>query len=107
MICPHCKSEINLKERSTNQNRYYWGQVVGLIASETGHSALEIHEILRMMFLPHDTVNLKGNEFIVPKSTTVLSTIEMEEYLARIRAWASTELGIFITLPNEVANDTI
>lgn len=105
MKCPVCRNEVNLKPRSSNQSRYYWGIVVGAIANSTGHSSLEIHEILRMMFLPHETVSLKGNDYIVPRSTTELSTSEMEEYLSRIRAWAGTELSIPIPLPNEVIND--
>ena len=71
------------------------------IAGHTGHSPDEVHEILRIRFLPSEQVNLGGHDYIIAKSTTALTTTEMENYLSRIRAWASVDLGVFIQLPNE------
>lgn len=101
MRCPICKNKINVKPRSNNQSRYYWGQVVDPIASETGHSPAEIHEILKQMFIPKETIKLSGVEYIVPRSSTELSTREFEEFLAQIRAWAGIELRLKILLPHE------
>ena len=99
MQCPKCKFEI--KPRSNKQNRYYWPVVVGTIADHTGHTPQEIHEILRAQFLPAYQVKIGEHEYIISKSTTELTTVEMENYLSRIRSWASTELGCYIQEPNE------
>jgi hypothetical protein len=37
----------------------------------------------------------------IPRSTATLSTLEMEDYLARVREFASMELGCYIPEPNE------
>ena len=105
MRCPVCHSDINIKPRSSNQSRYYFGQVVAPIAEHTGHSALEIHEILKQMFIPKEVLKISGVEYTVARSTTDLTTVEMEQYLALIRAWAGIELGVSIMLPNEYIND--
>src|SRR3990167_399857 len=91
------------KGRSLNQNAYMWGVVYEMIASETGHSTEEIHEYMKAMFLPRHFIRLgKGNkEQQLTKSTTTLSTFEMEEYLEKVRAFAAMELSIRIPLPHE------
>ena len=81
------------KPRSDNENRYYWGVVVKILSDETGHLPDEIHEALKHKFL------MDG---LVAKSTAMLSTVEMEEYLSRIRTWASMDMNIYIPEPNEV-----
>jgi hypothetical protein len=87
--------------RSNNQNSYYWGVVLELLTC-TGYTAEEMHEIMKYKFL--QTIKIipdkKGMPYI--KSTTKLNTIEMEEYLEKIRRFASMELNCFIPLPNEV-----
>lgn len=88
-------------QRSDRQNRYYHGVVLKLIADECGHTADEIHEVLKGSFLV-EFITLKGKEVISFKSTANLSTAEFEEYLSQVRAWASTELKIYIPLPNEI-----
>ena len=87
------------KQRSLNQNRYYWGVVVKILADEIGYSKDEMHDALRWEFL-----NISEDEKALPtvKSTTELSTIEMETYLEEIREWADTQLDIYIPLPNEI-----
>jgi hypothetical protein len=83
--------------RSGNQNRYYWGVVVKILAEELGYIDEEVHDSLKARFL----ADYSG---ILPrvKSTTVLSTVEFEDYLSQVRTFASTELNVFIPLPNEV-----
>ena len=82
--------------RSLNQNKYYWGVIIKMLGDEFGYIAEEMHDALRMRFLQVHT-----NKLPTIKSTTELSTKEMEEYLSKIRQWAS-EQGIFLPLPNEV-----
>jgi hypothetical protein len=93
------------KPRSLNQNNYYFGVLVKMISDHTGHSEYETHEILKVMFLPEriELQTKKGIEYkTIGKSTTTLSTGQMEEYNTKIREWASINLGLYIPLPNEV-----
>ena len=89
------------KNRSKFQNNYYFGVVVDLISEETGHEPEEIHEILKNMFLTQHT-DILGIGVDYVKSTIMLSTVEMEDYLSKCRQFGSLTLGIFIPLPNEV-----
>lgn len=85
-------------KRSINQNNYYFGVVVEILADYCGYEREEMHEALKEKFLsaiPDD----HGLRKI--KSTTKLNTIEMEEYLEKIRLWASVELNCYIPNPNE------
>ena len=83
---------------SLNQNKYYWGIIIKMLGDEFGYIAEEMHDALRMRFLQTHTDKLP-----TIKSTKKLSTKEFEEYLSKIRQWAS-EQGTFLPLPNEICN---
>lgn len=109
MKCPICKCEFtpNLKNRSTQENRYYFGVVVKALSELTGFNPDEMHEILKHKFLKKSVwiTNIeKGTveEVVITQSTTELTTVEFENYLAKIRQWAGEELNCPIPLPNEV-----
>ncbi|MBX4215588.1 hypothetical protein KW797_01420 [Candidatus Parcubacteria bacterium] len=89
------------KARSNSQNRYMWGVVYEILASETGHTQEEVHEYMKATFLPREFITLGDKEQQLVKSTTTLSTFDMEVYLEKIRVFAATELGIRIPLPRE------
>lgn len=91
-----------IKERSTAQNRYMWGAVYTMIAAETGHSTEEVHEFMKSELLPRCFVKIGDKEQEITKSTTSLSTYEMEEYLEKVRAFAASELNLRIPLPHEI-----
>jgi hypothetical protein len=84
------------KGRSDNQNRYYWGVVIKLIADFTGYFDHEVHDTLKSIFLWDYTQKMPR-----VRSTSDLTTAEFEEYLLKCRQYADTELSIFIPLPNE------
>ena len=91
--------------RSRQQNKYYWGVVVETLAKELGYLPDEMHEILKAQFLREHIKIQHGfaeKEVEVIKSTTDLSTKEMEEYCEQIRIWAIHDFGIRILTPNEV-----
>lgn len=88
--------------RSDSQNRYYWGVIVRILVNELGYFDDEIHEFLKEKFLPKKHIALGGYEFDVATSTSRLSTKEFEDFASKVRAWASSDLNIFIPLPNEV-----
>jgi hypothetical protein len=83
------------KQRSDNQNAYYWGVCLQLISDHTGESTEDLHDHFRVRFLMH------GERFARPKSTTSLTTAEFEDYLAKIRLFAQQDLNVFIPLPHE------
>lgn len=85
------------KNRSNNQNAYYWGVCIKILSEELGYTDDEMHSALKMMFLQD---NLRKIPTL--KSTTSLTTVEFEEYLEKIRQWAAQELSCIIPLPNEV-----
>lgn len=92
------------KGRSNQQNRYLWGVVYEKLSEHLGHTKDEIHAIMGGMFLRQWTLIEEKNgsreiEFV--RSTTSLTTVEMEKYLRDIREWASIELGFWIPEPNE------
>lgn len=77
------------RSRSLNQNAYYHGVVIPMLAERfSGSSRNEIHESLK-------------KEFLGGKSTTELSTTEFETYLEQIKARAA-EMGVIIPDPEHV-----
>lgn len=85
------------KDRSNEQNKYYWGVVVKILGDSFGYLPEEMHEALKLKFLLVEDRPLK-----TVKSTAGLSTVEFEDLMTKIRMWAQTEHNIYIPLPNEV-----
>ena len=83
--------------RSQRQNAYYWGVVLKTIGDEIGYTTEEMHQLMARAFLSYEKA--PGEMFV--KSTTSLNTREFEEYLAKVRRFAATELHVFCPLPNE------
>jgi hypothetical protein len=99
------KIKIEIKEnrstRSQMQNSYYWGVVLKYLVDETGHTAEELHEIFKTMFLDTKPVIFQGVAYNLAESTTTLNTLEMMQYLDKIRDFASKEFNCYIPEPNE------
>lgn len=93
------------KNRSLNQNAYYWGVPVKMLAEkygyETGDEIQMVHDFLASEFLTV-TKTVMGMEVKIVRSTSRLSTEEFETYCRRIRLWASVALDFYIPEPNEV-----
>lgn len=87
-------------KRSLNQNSYYWGVVVKIIADHTGYTPEETHQELARMFLAYE----KDGK-IFTQSTAKLDTLEFENYLERSRKWAWSQFELTIPLPNEVTEE--
>jgi len=90
------KESKNNNNRTDKENRYYWGVVIDMISQYTGHTDDEVHEGLKYLFLCDRSQKL-------PKilSTKHLSIYEFENYLSKVRQFASADLGIYIPMPNE------
>jgi len=85
------------KKRSVNQNDYYWGVVIPYLLEEIKYLDKDsLHHYIKTEFLADYSTPIP-----TVKSTTELSTVEMEEFLDRVRKWASSEYGLYIPLPNE------
>ena len=90
-------------QRSNVQNRYAHF-VFTMIAEEEGESMDDIKWFYRQLYLKSVKV-IMGIEVDYVKSTTELSTIEQEDFMAKVRMQASSERSIFIPLPNEIVYD--
>jgi cell division protein FtsI/penicillin-binding protein 2 len=90
------------KMRSVEQNNYYWGVVLEIIAEYLGYigpgEKEDLHNELRSMFL----VRMGKLGSPVVESTTKLSTKIFEKYLEAVRTFMLNNYGIKIPLPNEV-----
>jgi hypothetical protein len=79
------------RSRTLNQNAYYW-LYLGLVASETGDSANDLHEYFKRKLLPPRIVKVMKKEIKIPATTTILNKIEFGEYLDRIAALTGVPL---------------
>lgn len=96
------------KTRSNPQNAYYWGVVIPLLVdgiyNQWGEyqSKEQAHELLKERFCFNEVVNEDTGEVIkLKKSTTYLTTVEMEIYLEQCRQFLNEWFGITAPLPNE------
>jgi len=87
------------KDRTNQQNSYYWGVVVDMVSKELGYEPHEMHEEFKRMFNPQPSKI--DPEVTFGGSTTKLTTTEMNEYIERIARWAAGYLGIVIPDPTE------
>jgi len=99
--------EESKKKRSLNQNAYYFGVVVQAVLQMFIEAGNDVDDEEVHLFLKREVGKLtkiitdkQGNKSTILQSTARLSTIEFEQYLERIRAWAAG-LGVVIPLPRE------
>lgn len=92
-------------KRTNDQNAYYWGVVIPILADYFGHDNPEsMHEDLKREFNP---VQSKIDpEKTIGGTTTKLSTVDFfsaeDSYVERICRWASMEYEIYIPPPKKV-----
>ena len=97
------------KQRSLNQNAYYWGVVVDMVKDglvNIGYDEIreadQVHELLKSMFLKKQMVNHNTGEVIeIPGSTAGLSTIDFNSFIDDVAKWCSEYLGFALPMPNE------
>jgi hypothetical protein len=95
---------IRRSTRSHQQNRYYWGVVVHLISDHTGYTADEVHEFLKMKFIPKRLAICNDNgeirdEFVIGGSTRKMNTIQFGEFMEECRRFAAESLDCVIPDP--------
>lgn len=90
----HVTLEIHSRKpkRTEQQNRYYWGVYLPLIAHETGEHDLDaLHELFKGKFLTEGIVEVLGQKVRKKKSTTELGRGEFSEFIMNIEAETGIE----------------
>lgn len=92
--------------RSTQANRYYWGVVIAALSEHTGYAPNELHELMKMKFLPKKLALADGNgevhgEFVLGGTTRTMNVQEFYAYVEQVRQFAA-ELDCYCPDPNEV-----
>ena len=95
-------------KRSNEQNRYYFGVVLPILADYFGHDNIEdMHEDMKLKFNPIESKIEPGK--IIGGTTTKLSTVDFfsaeTSYVERICRWAATEYGIYIPPPKKAEKE--
>lgn len=96
--------ERETNRRSLSQNRLMWfwvASVVKHVMAHTGHDSEEIHEFFKQKFLQPRMVEV-GNDVRAYYSTRNLTTQEMSLYMDSIYAFCTTELGLFLPVPEDL-----
>ena len=79
-------------KRTQQQNRYYWGVYLPLIASETGEADLDaLHELFKGKFLTEGIVEVLGFKVRKKRSTTELGIGEFCQYIMDIQVLTGIE----------------
>lgn len=91
--------------RSAVANRYYWGVVVKLIASETGQDPQDIHDDLRDRFLRKtitytDKATGEIHERQFARGSSGLTVSEFYEFVEQARLFAAEFFGMTIPDPD-------
>ena len=88
------------KRRSLSANGLYW-KWVSIIADGTGNSDDDLHDALKDKFCPPREVQL-GDDFRTIRSTANLGTKDFKDYMDKVYAFATAELGILLPIPEEL-----
>ena len=89
------------KDRTSPQNRYYWGIVLKMASEYTGYTCDELHELFKNSFLQGHEVVVGDKRVLVTPSTTKLSTVEFNDYIEDVCRYLSATLGLVVPQPNE------
>lgn len=101
------------KQRSSEQNRYYWGVVIPAVLQgfrDLGNDldpgnpehAEVVHQYLKARFLPpREVADAAGEAHRLPGSTAGLSTSQMMDYIAAVQQFAAEFLNVNIPEPGE------
>ena len=103
VMCVEIKQQK--KKRSDAQNAYYWGVVIKTIKDFTGQDSEDLHEIFKTNFLQEGEVVVGSLSCKTYPTTKKLNTIEFNEFVEAICAFAGSELGLYIPMPGEYFNE--
>lgn len=79
-------------KRTEQQNKYYWGAYLPLIAEETGEKDLDrLHELFKGKFLTEGVVEVLGEKVRMKRSTTELGVGDFCQYILDIQNLTNVE----------------
>jgi hypothetical protein len=79
-------------KRTLQQNAYYWGVYLPIIAKETGEHDIEaLHKLFSGKFLSSGIKEVLGEKVRITKSTSTLSKNDFSEYIMNIEAETGIE----------------
>lgn len=96
--------ERHRKRRTNSQNALMWkwiDTVVHHVYLHTGQDKNDIHDHFKESFCPGRTIELGGVRRL-SRSTKSLTTAEMATYMEAIYAWCTSELGLFLPVPEDL-----
>lgn len=86
--------------RRDRANRFYWGVVLKLMASESGYTADDLHEWLKLRHNAKTVVDLAtGEEQRIGQSTAKLTVQAFSDYLEACMVTGAESLGIVFPEP--------
>lgn len=85
--------------RTISQNSLMW-MWYKCMEEHTGQRKEDIHDYYKTMFLSRQ-VSIGGRWVTVVGSTKDLNTLQMTQYLEKVKADAATEFGIILPLPDD------
>ena len=93
--------------RSIQQNKYYFGVVLPVLAGHTGYTIDELHDICKYKFNKGIFTDPETGEILdIGKSTTALKVDEFINYIDAIKQWSLEALNCLIpdadNLPDEI-----
>ena len=91
--------------RTLSQNALMWLWFT-CIEQETGTDKQDVHDYYCNLYLRRTTI-IKGKETVIAGSTSKLNTLQMTDFLNKVKADAATELGITLPLPEENGTTTV
>ncbi len=72
------------------------------IEDETGQDAESVKRVTKEMFLGYNEVDVFGRKSYELTSTTKLNTLQMSQFMNKVQAWASSDLGIVLPIPEDL-----
>ena len=91
------KVDSIFQKRTNEQNRYYYGIVVKVLAEEIGYYAFEMHQLLLRMFAKiGEDEDEYGHKYDITESTSGMDTMRMEKYMNDIKVFFLTEFKILV-----------
>lgn len=93
------KIERFTEQRTISQNALMWLWFT-CIEVETGTDKQDVHDYYCNLFLRRKTW-INGSEKVIAGSTSKLNTIQMTDFMNKVKADAAIELGITLPLPED------
>lgn len=90
--------------RRARANRYYWGVVLKMMATEMGEAVDALHEVMKLRHNTGDATDPSTGEHIrIARSTTKLTVQQFSDYIEKVMLDGAEYLGL--TFPEPRASE--